>query len=142
MRLPVVLLGCVGVVACSDVGFDVRSLTELERAAARWDRFGPDSYAYAVARVCYCPVESTMPVRVRVEHGVAVERTYVGSGEPVPDAMSHLFPTVEDLFDILRQAYDEDAHEVRVSYDPDLGYPPTSESTTTGRSRTRSSASR
>jgi hypothetical protein len=117
------LLGCLCATACSDIGFDVRSLTELEKAQARWDRFGPDSYVYALARICYCRVEYTTPVRVRVEHDVAVAWTFVPSGDPVPESMEHLFPTIDGLFDILRQAYAEDAHEVQVSYDPDLGYP-------------------
>jgi hypothetical protein len=123
MRRLLALLGWLCASACSDIGFDVRSLTDLERAQATWNRFGPDSYVYAMARICFCPVEYTMPVRVRVVQGVAVERTFVGTGDPVPESMEHLFPTIDGLFDILRQAYAEDAHDVRVSYDPDLGYP-------------------
>jgi hypothetical protein len=109
--------------ACSDVSVDVRSLTELERAEARWDRFGPDSYVYAIRVLCFCPVEYTTPVRVRVENGVAVERTYVDSGMPVPSALEDQFPTVDGLFHMLRRAYADEADEVIVSYDPGWGYP-------------------
>ena len=123
MRTLLALLSCVVVAACSDVGYDVRPLTELEKAEARWGRFGPDSYIYALARICFCPHEYTMPVRVRVEHGVAVARTFVGTGDRVPESMEHLFPSIDGLFDILRHAYAEDADEVRVSYDQGLGYP-------------------
>lgn len=123
MRTLLALLSCVGVAACSDIGIDVRPLTELEKAEARWRRFGPDSYIYALARTCFCPLEFTMPVRVRVEHGVAVARTFVGTGDRVPESMEHLFPSIDGLFEILRHAYAEDADEVRVSYDQGLGYP-------------------
>jgi hypothetical protein len=123
MKRLFVLLGCLAATACSDLGFDVRSLTELERAEARWERSGPESYVYAVQRICFCLVEETGPVRVRVEDGVAVEWTYVASGDPLPQTARARFPTVDGLFDILRDAYAEDAHDIVVSYDPHLGYP-------------------
>ncbi|MGE0158041.1 MAG: DUF6174 domain-containing protein [Gemmatimonadales bacterium] len=119
--LLVVLAGLVAT-ACSDLGVDVRSLTELERAERKWERFGPESYVYAVERLCFCPTESMGPVRVRVTPGTVL-RTYVATGDPVPESYEWLFPTVDGLFDILRQAYADEAHDVEVSYDEDLGYP-------------------
>jgi hypothetical protein len=116
------LLGCSWAAACSDLAIDVRSLTELERAEAKWSRYGPESYAYGVARSCFCPVEAIGPVWVSVV-GTTVTRTYVDSGDPVPASLAHLFPTVEELFDILREAYAADADEIRVTYEQDLGYP-------------------
>jgi hypothetical protein len=62
-------------------------------------------------------------VRIRVEDGVAVEWTYVDTESPLPPSARPRFPTVGGLFDILRAAYAEDAHDVDVSYDPDFGYP-------------------
>jgi hypothetical protein len=122
MKRVVVLLAWLGT-GCSDLGVDIRPLTELGRAEARWERFGPESYVYAVRRICYCLVEETGPVRIRVEDGVAVEWTYVDTGNPLPEAARPRFPRVDGLFDILREAYGEDAHDILVSYDPDLGYP-------------------
>ena len=123
MTRLLVSLACLCATACSDVGFGVRSLTELEAAEERWDRFGPDSYVYALSRICFCPLEYTMPVRVRVEQDVAVDWIFVATGEPVPESMEHLFPPIDGLFEILRRAYAEDADEVQVSYHPTLGYP-------------------
>jgi hypothetical protein len=123
MKRLFVLLGWVAAAGCSDLGVDVRSRTELERAEARWERSGPESYVYAVQRICYCLVEETGPVRVRVEDGLAVEWTYVASGNPLPETARPRFPTVDGLFAILREAYGEDAHDIVVSYDQDLGYP-------------------
>jgi len=123
MKRIFALLGWLAASGCSDLGFDVRSLTELERSEAKWDRVGPESYVYAVRRICFCLVEESGPVRVRVEDGVAVEWTYVATGNPLPEAARPRFPTVDGLFDILREAYAEDAHDVQVSYDPNFGYP-------------------
>ena len=44
MRITVVLTVCALVAGCSELGFDVRSLTDLERAQARWERTRPESY--------------------------------------------------------------------------------------------------
>jgi len=123
MKRTVMVFFWLAASGCSDVGFDVRSLTELERAEAKWDRFGPDSYVYAIRRICYCLVEESGPVRVRVESGVAVEWTYVATGNPLPETARPRFPSVDGLFDILHEAYAENAHDVHVSYDPALGYP-------------------
>jgi hypothetical protein len=123
MKPLLTILACLSVTACSDLGFDVRSLTQLERGETRWDRFGLESYVYAVERICFCPVEAIGPVRVRVESGAAVQRTYVATGDPVPESWAELFPTVEGLFGVLRDAYGRDAHEVHVTYDPARGYP-------------------
>jgi hypothetical protein len=56
-------------------------------------------------------------------NGVAVEWTYVDTGNPLPETARPSFPNVDGLFDILREAYGEDAHDILVSYDPNLGYP-------------------
>ena len=123
MRNAFSLLLCLSLGGCADLGFDVRTLTDLERAQRRWERWRPDSYVYAIERLCFCPVEYRGPVRVRVDGNVVSERTYVDTGQPVPAAMADGFPAVNGLFVILASALDEDAHEVRVSYDPETGVP-------------------
>jgi hypothetical protein len=121
MRLLRVVL-VLGAAACGDSGVDIRTLTELEEAEERWERDGLDSYRYEVRRMCYCPLEWIGPVRVVVAPE-GVTRTYVDTGQPVPESVGEAFPTVEGLFDILREAYANGAHQVEVTYDPSLGYP-------------------
>ena len=122
MRPLLTLLVCWCAVGC-DLGVDVRSLTDLEKAEAKWGREGPKSYTYAVERLCYCPVEAIGPVWVFVARGEVVTWTYVESGNAVPESMQRFFPTVDSIFGILREAYAREAHEVTVSYHEDLGYP-------------------
>lgn len=117
------LLLCSSLGGCADLGFDVRTLTDLERAQRRWERWRPDSYVYSIERLCFCPIEYRGPVRVRVDGDDVVERTYIDTGQPVPAALADGFPAVDGLFVILASAFDEDAHEVRVSYDPESGVP-------------------
>lgn len=108
---------------CNDLGPVDLSRAELDANRLRWETLGPESYVYAVARNCFCPEEYRGPVRVRVVDGTAVERVYVSSGQPVPEEIAPSFPAVDGLFDVLRSAYEDEADEVRVTYDPELGVP-------------------
>ena len=107
--------------ACDGNGPTDPDVRALEAAQARWDASGPSSYTYAVRRSCFCPPDYLGPARLRIEQGVVVEQVYVDSGLPVPSSLD--FPAVDELFDILRSAYEQGAHEVRVEYDPSLGVP-------------------
>ncbi|MEQ1854858.1 MAG: DUF6174 domain-containing protein [Longimicrobiales bacterium] len=123
MRVLVLLVVCAGLGGCSDLGFGARTLTDLEEAARTWERTRPSSYVYAVERLCFCPVEYRGPVRVRVQGDSVVERVFVDTGDPVPSAYADVFPPVEGLFEILSDAYEGDAHEIRVTYDSATGVP-------------------
>jgi hypothetical protein len=125
MKQLLVVLVLTSGAACGDLGVDIRTLTELEKAEARWENgpFGSGvPYVYTVQRMCFCPIEWIGPVRVVVGSG-GVTRTYVDSGDPVTESVEDAFPTVEGLFDILREAYAEEADDVGVTYDATLGYP-------------------
>lgn len=116
-------LAAVALGACDGPGPVRPRLLELEARQALWDSNGPESYEYAIERICYCPLEYIGPVRIRVEEGIVVERVYVDSGLAVPDEIAPSFPTVNGLFELLRSAYENGAHEVTVTYDPALGVP-------------------
>lgn len=123
MRIGRMVAACALLAGCGDLGFDVRSLTDLGRARAKWERTRPDSYVYAVRRSCFCPIEYLGPVRVSVQGDSVVEREYVDSGDPVPSMFAGGFPSVDGLFDILEEAYGGNADDVRVTYDPVTGVP-------------------
>ena len=115
------LLVCGAAWACSDLGFGVRLPTDLERALVRWERGRPDDYVYAVERICFCPYWG--PVRITVLGDSVVSRVFVGSGDPVPDDLAAAFPSVDGLFELLVDAYERDADEVRATYDAASGVP-------------------
>jgi hypothetical protein len=123
LKIAGTLALCALLAGCSELGFDVRTLTDLERAQTKWERTRPESYVYAVQRLCFCPTDYIGPVRVRVQGHDVLERTYVDSGDPVPAAYADAFPTVDGLFAILADAYADDADDVRVTYDPVTGVP-------------------
>lgn len=118
-----VLLVAGAMVACDSVGPGDGPLDELARNRALWEQAEPTDYSYAINRLCFCGFEARGPARVVVQNGVVVEQVYVDTGDPVVTQFADLFPAVEGLFDILESAYQQDAADVQVTYDPDTGVP-------------------
>jgi hypothetical protein len=110
--------------ACSDQSPEVSGLrVEIEANRSRWLGQRPSSYTYEIQRLCFCTLESSGPVRVVVANGQATARTYTEGGAVVPSDLAWLFPVADGLFDILLDALDQDAHEIRVTWDDDTGLP-------------------
>lgn len=109
--------------ACGDLGPGEGQLAELELQQAKWRQLRPASYRYGVERLCFCGEDARGPVHVTVDGANVTARTYINSGDPVPAQFVDLFPSVDGLFDLLREALESDAHRVDVTYDPISGVP-------------------
>ena len=99
------------------------SLAELEQAEARWQATRPLTYRFGIRRDCFCGDEARGPARVTVSGASVTERRYIDTGGLVPAQYEDLFPTVDELFDVLREAIENDAHQITVMYDPGTGVP-------------------
>lgn len=111
------------VAGCDILDPDHGPREELEENRARWEAARPPAYAMVLERLCFCPQETRGPVRITVQGTIPTARVYTDSGEAVPAELGPVFPTVDGLFDVLLDAYDRGAHEVRVTYDDDTGIP-------------------
>ena len=108
-------------------------LDDLDRAEALWLSNRPEGYRARESRVCEClradagPVVLEVSVRPGVTPAVESEEivaaTYVEGGGTVPQESLEHFVTVVELFALVRQAAEEDAHGIIVEYDDELGYP-------------------
>jgi hypothetical protein len=114
--LPLTLAGCN---ALGIGGTDDRPLRENR---ARWESRAPERYSFVMQRSCFCGSEMRDPVLIVVDGDVRVSATYVATGEPVRSPYLEFFPTMDGVFDILAEAYDE-AHKVDVRYNSELGFP-------------------
>ncbi len=103
---------------CSLLGAGRDDDSALADARARWAAHGPDAYTMTQSRSCFCPREVTGPFEVTVRDGEVASVALDGASVPTDRARS-----VEALFDLIADAHARDAAEVRVSYDPALGYP-------------------
>lgn len=121
--LPACVLA-LAALACSDQGPEADDLRdEIARNRTLWVSVGPSTYVYDVRHNCFCGIEAVGPVRVRVENGQVVERTYVDTGATVDTAFAEVFPSVSGLFDVLDRALDRAAADIQVTWDPDTGAP-------------------
>jgi hypothetical protein len=91
---------------------------DLDDARDRWEAAGVDDYTMSQTRPCFCPQEFTGPFEVRVSNGAITSVRFEGAAVPADRAL-----TVEQVFDVIEEAYRERAEEVQVTYHPTLGYP-------------------
>lgn len=92
---------------------------DLDAARERWEASGLDAYEMTLRRVCFCPApDYTGPFAVAVRGGEVASVTLDGAA--VDDERGE---TVDDLFDLIEDAYTRKAQSVTVEFDPELGYP-------------------
>lgn len=96
---------------------------EFDRNRQLWSKQSLGSYQYVFNWNCFCLPEYTAPVLIRVESGEWSEISLVRDGTPVNRDDWKRYKTIEELFDIIDQAFLQDAKEIRAEYDPDFGYP-------------------
>jgi hypothetical protein len=107
----------------SACGTSTEPSDDLADAVSLWNDLGPNSYTFAIERQCFCASEARGPVRITVINGQIVAQIYVDSGASVTGDALGWFPDVDGLFDVLRDAMNEGAHEIRVTYNPANGVP-------------------
>ena len=105
--------------ACGDsTGPEMDRLSEQR---ALWEAQGLQNYTYDVQRVCFCPFREG--VRVTVSNGSVAGATDLATGEVLEPSEVQFYLTIDGLFDLVQNAYDRNAHEVQVEFDPSRGYP-------------------
>ena len=119
-RLLAGLLLVVTVASCGDVVGPTNDRAALDRNRDLWEASGHAAYSFTLSRACFCIVEVTQPSRVVVRNDSVVSVTAVSDGRPLN---TQYFPTVNALFEFIDEAIANNAHTIRVVYDPVLGYP-------------------
>jgi hypothetical protein len=115
------LIGLAGACYIVDPGSGGREV-DLENARERWEGSGLEAYRTVVNRRCFCG-GSPGPVVVTVTAGGVTKAYQEAPFGAVPTGEARWFPTVEEAFDMIQKAFDDDAHRVDVRYDPATGAP-------------------
>ena len=102
---------------------DPEGLARLDDARAKWEAQAPEVYRLTYTRHCFCPPQYRGPFTVTVRSGEPAGVTYGGEGEPVEAALDGAALAVDDLFDVVLDAYKRNAAEVHVAYDAQTGQP-------------------
>jgi hypothetical protein len=96
---------------------------ELLRNMNRWAAHGHVSYEVVVRRShCECLPAMVTPIRLVVRDDAVESVVDARNGEPAAMDLFHAL-TVSQLFELVQEALDDNAYEVRVEYDSALGYP-------------------
>jgi hypothetical protein len=117
LRVPLAALLLAG---CGLLEPDSEEQQEFNDALAAWKRQGIEDYYYVHQRSCECVVEWTRAARVVVRSGRVVEATDLENG--VTRNLEY-YLTIDGLFALIKQAFDEHADRVEVVYDRSMHYP-------------------
>ena len=117
-------------------------LRRLDVSERRWAARGFADYSIETRSACFCPPDLTDWTRIEVIGGQIHRATLLATGEVITDARLGYWSTVEELFASIRAANRDDyLEDIRVSFDPALGFPtlvewiPTQEIPDAGESR-------
>lgn len=123
MKMPIktLLLLPTTIAACGILGPNLDS--ELDRQRHEWDALGRNSYSLVYRRVCFCPLPSPNAVKIVVFEDLVVSVSSASTGEDVDGIKDGVWPTIDELFDFVEQAIDEDADELIVAYDQEFFFP-------------------
>jgi len=120
-RLSLALSG-LAAAACGTTGPSGRHADEqarLDQARAQWRAQAIADYTFVFSRGCFCVEEYREPVTVTVRGGAIASVVSVAGGVSRDPAG---YPTVEGLFQLVQEAIDEDADQIRTEYDAARGY--------------------
>ncbi len=85
-----------------------------------WRSERPDLYRFTYRRVCFCA--GTEPVVITVD-GDSVIHVSPEDGEGPPPRSPSEYPTIDGLFEQLREWRERDPHRERMEFHGRLGYP-------------------
>ena len=95
----------------------------LRQGMLRWAARAPSSYELVLRRTgCECTPAMLATVRITVRDRDVQAVIDVDTGDPVTTELYHAL-TVEQLFAVVSDALNQNAHSVTVEYDDDWGYP-------------------
>jgi len=95
----------------------------LQRNRALWTSLALNAYQYEESKSCECVAGFVGPVAIAVENGQMVAVARVQGGEPVEEELWPAFDSIEELFDLIAHALDQDAYVLEVAYDRVRGFP-------------------
>jgi hypothetical protein len=108
--------------SCADTSGPDPAEQIFTSALAQWNEFGPDSYDLVLKRQCVC-TPSDVDVTIQVRNGTVAARFYTGTELQVPANQVSLYPDVPGLFQLIRNAMDNDPFFLSAEYDQNFGHP-------------------
>lgn len=105
---------------CALIGSDDGPVRDLQDAERRWTEQNLENYRFLYQKLCFCGFIGKVQITVR--DGEVVDGFVLETGDPLPFNELSYVPTIEELFTIIADAQQRDAHQLEVSYSGQ-GYP-------------------
>ena len=119
LALIVSLVGCIHSAPPPSTGNPDQDALNQNRAL--WKEAHLSTYTYIYQVMCFCPPEEDILVKVLYDN--VVDASYSPSNNPVmPERLDDLM-TVEELFQVIQKAIDDEVAQLEVTYNAKLGYP-------------------
>jgi uncharacterized protein DUF6174 len=97
---------------------------DVTRHRRQWESQRITDYRVQSRLICFCVGDATMPVILQVRNRELVSVTRASDGAAVPPSeWAFRYYAIDALFDLIADAQAKGASQVRVTYDPQLGYP-------------------
>lgn len=122
-RAAFVMATVLPLAACDSLGSDNSSflLEQLIRAEATWADNGSPDYTMLATRRCDCGVDPVQ-VELTVVANEIVAATYVFDGADVDPGDWDQYPTITEMFALVRDAVNRKVPAIIVGYDQEFGY--------------------
>ena len=95
----------------------------LTEHRALWDGTGIADYTFNFQRICFCNAQFIIPVRLTIRGDTIIEVFDLQEEQPIETYAPGDYLGIDELFDFLQGAIDQNAVEIDVSYDQNLGHP-------------------
>jgi hypothetical protein len=91
--------------------------------AALWESQAIEDYRYTLQVGCFCLVDVTRPVVVKVKDGQVASITYADDGTAADPTLFERYDTIDKLFAIINEAEAQQPARLDVTYDEATGAP-------------------
>ena len=98
-------------------------LSEFEINKSRWQASNLNNYQFDFRWICFCEHDYISPVTITVEDGTINNAIYTETQIPVQVNKLDRYKTIDGLFSFIQDAYDKNAYQISINYDPHDGYP-------------------
>ena len=98
-------------------------LSEFEINKSRWQASNLNNYQFDFRWICFCEHDYISPATITVEDGTINSAIYTETQIPVHVNKLDRYKIIDGLFSFIQDAYDKNAYQISINYDPHDGYP-------------------
>jgi len=111
-------------VTIAAIGETPSELASLQSARIKWDNNSGQYYTIQSQRICECLPEISSQMKVSILDNSVLSAVDINSDELISKKIQDEITTVDDLFDLLEKAIDDNV-SIDVTYNEEYGYPET-----------------